>query len=101
MSSLAESEEINRLRAQLAPARTVQNTQATQKNKLQGVGICYLLRVALVLVVCFATTIAECNLYSGYIARFSIYFELLVFSYIFHDQGFTIRNQQTMSVSLK
>ncbi|KAJ8710877.1 hypothetical protein PYW08_009392 [Mythimna loreyi] len=39
VSSLAESEELTRLRAQLAPARQTQNTALThqQKNKLQGV----------------------------------------------------------------
>lgn len=40
VSNLAESEELTRLRAQLAPARNTQTTsqgQNTQKNKLQGV----------------------------------------------------------------
>nr|XP_049701510.1 PSME3-interacting protein [Helicoverpa armigera] len=38
VSNLAESEELSRLRAQLAPARNTNNTQAqAQKNKLQGV----------------------------------------------------------------
>ncbi|XP_039747610.1 PSME3-interacting protein isoform X2 [Pararge aegeria] len=37
VSSLAESEELTRLRAQLAPARTATTTAQSQKNKLQGV----------------------------------------------------------------
>ncbi|XP_059055637.1 PSME3-interacting protein [Achroia grisella] len=37
VSSLAESEEMIRLRAQLAPARNTQPAPQTQKNKLQGV----------------------------------------------------------------
>ncbi|CAH2097880.1 unnamed protein product [Euphydryas editha] len=37
VSSLAESEELTRLRAQLAPARSTQTNAQTQKNKLQGV----------------------------------------------------------------
>ncbi|XP_041972513.1 PSME3-interacting protein [Aricia agestis] len=37
VSNLAESEELSRLRAQLAPARSTQTNLATQKNKLQGV----------------------------------------------------------------
>ncbi|KAM3958192.1 PSME3-interacting protein isoform 2-T2 [Aphomia sociella] len=37
VSNLAESEEITRLRAQLAPARNAQSTPQTQKNKLEGV----------------------------------------------------------------
>ncbi|XP_050356225.1 PSME3-interacting protein [Nymphalis io] len=37
VSNLAESEELTRLRAQLAPARSTQTTAQAQKNKLQGV----------------------------------------------------------------
>ncbi|XP_045762837.1 PSME3-interacting protein isoform X2 [Maniola jurtina] len=37
VSTLAESEELSRLRAQLAPARTAPTTAQPQKNKLQGV----------------------------------------------------------------
>ncbi|XP_023934347.2 PSME3-interacting protein isoform X2 [Bicyclus anynana] len=37
VSSLAESEELTRLRAQLAPARSTPTTAQSQKNKLQGV----------------------------------------------------------------
>ncbi|CAH0717976.1 unnamed protein product, partial [Brenthis ino] len=36
VSSLAESEELTRLRAQLAPARSTQTPAQSQKNKLQG-----------------------------------------------------------------